>query len=270
MCLLLLAVQTHPGYKLILAANRDEYYDRPSAPAAFWKDASCLLAGRDLHAGGTWLGITRKGRIAAITNYRDPASLKKNAPSRGKLVSGFLLGEESSVEYLDKLARQQDRYNGFNLIIGERDQLYWFSNRGDGASKLSPGIHGLSNRLLDTPWPKVTRSKDAMARLLSEQKNPSRDKLFYMLRDGTIADDDQLPITGVGIEWERILSPIFITSPTYGTRSSTLILIDQHDHVTFIEKTFNSDPEHATSVEYEFQIEAPCSPDKSGQGIFQM
>ena len=255
MCLLLLYVETHPEYKLLLAANRDEYYDRPTAPATFWKEAPYLLAGRDLRAGGTWLGITRKGRIAATTNYRDPASVKTNAPSRGRLVSDFLLGEEDPVEYLDMLAEEQDRYNGFNLIIGEKDHLYWYSNRGDGARKLSPGIYGLSNRLLDTPWPKLTRSKAALAHLLSEQKKPSTEALFHMLRDRTIADDERLPDTGVGIEWERVLSPIFITSPTYGTRSSTLIFIDRNDRVTFIERTFNLNPDHPTSVRYEFQLE---------------
>jgi uncharacterized protein with NRDE domain len=256
MCLLLLAVQKHPDYKLVLAANRDEYYDRPTAPAAFWDETSHLLAGKDLRAGGTWLGITKQGRIAAITNYRDPATIKTNAPSRGKLVSGFLLGQESPKHFLEGLAQEKDRYNGFNLIIGENDQLYWFSNRGEEARKLSPGVYGLSNRLLDTPWPKVTRSKDVMARLISGQKNPSQDKLFHMLWDRTVAGGDQLPNTGVGMAWERILSPIFITSPTYGTRSSTIILIDRHNVVTFTEKTFNSDPEHATSVEYNFQIQS--------------
>ena len=255
MCLLLLAVQKHPDYKLILAANRDEYYDRPTAPAAFWNEAPHLLAGKDLQAGGTWLGITRQGRIGAITNYRDPASVKTNAPSRGRLVSGFLLGQESPERVLKGLAQEKDRYNGFNLIIGENDQLYWFSHRGQGAQKLSPGFYGLSNHLLDTPWPKVTRSKEAMARLISEEKNPSQEALFQMLHDHMVAADEQLPDTGVGMEWERILSPIFITSPTYGTRSSTIILIDRQLRVTFTEKTFNSDPKHATSVDYKFQIE---------------
>jgi uncharacterized protein with NRDE domain len=255
MCLLLLAVQKHPDYKLVLAANRDEYYDRPTAPAAFWDEVPHLLAGKDLRAGGTWLGITKQGRIAAITNYRDPAANKTNAPSRGKLVTSFLLGQESPKHFLEGLAQEKDHYNGFNLIIGENDQLYWFSNRGDGARKLSPGVYGLSNRLLDTPWPKVTRSKDAMARLISEQKNPSQDALFHLLRDRTVACDNQLPDTGVGVAWERILSPIFITSPAYGTRSSTVILIDQQNFITFTEKTFNADPEHATSVAYKFQIQ---------------
>ncbi len=256
MCLLLLAVQKHPDYKLVLAANRDEYYDRPTAPATFWEEAPHLLAGKDLRAGGTWLGITKNGRIAAITNYRDPASIKTKAPSRGKLVSGFLLGQQSPEHFLEGLAPEKERYNGFNLIIGEGDQLYWFSNRGEGVHKLSPGIYGLSNRLLDTPWPKLTRSKEAMDHLISNEKNPSADALFQMLLDRTVAGDEQLPDTGVGIDWERILSPIFITSPTYGTRSSTIILIDRQDRVTFTEKTFNSDPKHPTSVEYEFQIQS--------------
>ena len=256
MCLLLLAVQKHPDYKLVLAANRDEYYDRPTAPAAFWDEAPHLLAGKDLRAGGTWLGITKTGRIAAITNYRDPAAVISGAPSRGNLVSDFLLGRQSPERFLEGLAPEKDRYNGFNLIIGVNDQLYWFSNRGDKAHKLSPGIYGLSNRLLDTPWPKLTRSKEAMVHLISNQKKPSQDALFQMLLDRTEADDDQLPDTGVGTEWERILSPIFISSPTYGTRSSTIILVDQQNRVTFSEKTFNSDPQHATSVEYEFQIQS--------------
>lgn len=255
MCLLLLAVQKHPDYKLVLAANRDEYYDRPTAQAAFWDEAPHLLAGKDLRAGGTWLGITKNGRIAAITNYRDPAVEISGAPSRGKLVSGFLLSQQSAEHFLEGLTLEKECYNGFNLIIGERDQLYWFSNRADGAHKLSAGIYGLSNRLLDTPWPKLTRSKETMANLISNRKKPSQDALFQMLLDPTVADDNQLPDTGVGLEWERILSPIFITSPTYGTRSSTIILIDRQDRVTFTEKTFNSDPQHPTSVEYEFQIQ---------------
>jgi uncharacterized protein with NRDE domain len=256
MCLLLLAVQEHPDYKLVLAANRDEYYDRPTAAAAFWNEAPHLLAGKDLRAGGTWLGITKNGRIAAITNYREPAAEISGAPSRGKLVSGFLLSKQSAEHFLEGLALEKERYNGFNLIIGERDQLYWFSNRGDGAHKLSSGIYGLSNRLLDTPWPKLIRSKEAMAHLISNEKDLSPNALFQMLMDRTISDDDQLPDTGVGIAWERILSPIFITSPTYGTRSSTTILIDRQDRVTFTENTFNSDPQHATSVRYEFQIQS--------------
>ena len=256
MCLILLAIKKHPEYKLIIAANRDEYYDRPTAPATFWEDTPDMLAGKDLRAGGTWLGITRNGRIGAITNYRDPASRKKNTPSRGRLVSNFLLCRESPVEYLDNLAQDADNYNGFNLIIGDKDQLFWYSNQGKDMYNLSPGIYGLSNRLLDTPWPKIIRGKNALEHILSEREDPSPEELFQILNERTIADDESLPNTGVGPEWEIILSPIFILSPTYGTRSSTLLFIDMHDRVTFIEKTHNSNPDHTRPLKYEFQIQS--------------
>jgi uncharacterized protein with NRDE domain len=256
MCLLLMALNRHSTYPLILLANRDEYYERPSASARFWDEAPSVLAGKDLRAGGTWLGITRKGRIAAVTNYRDPASIKQGAPSRGRLVSDFLLGQRGPEEYIDKLDGEAGKYNGFNLIVGEKGQDYWYSNRGDGARPLSAGIYGLSNHLLDTPWPKVAKSKDALAQLLSEQKAPSLEELFLILTDHTIAGDEDLPDTGVGLEWERILSPIFIVSPTYGTRSSTVLLLDVQDRVTFVEKTFNADLDHPTTNRYVFRIES--------------
>ncbi len=255
MCLILLSFKSHPAYKLIIAANRDEYFDRPTAQATFWEERSDLIAGRDLRAGGTWLGITRKGRIAAITNYRDPSSIKNHAPSRGKLVSNFLLGQETPIDYLERLDPNADEYNGFSLVVGEKDALYWYSNRGGRPCNLSPGIYGLSNHLLNTPWPKVIRGRDAMERLLSEQKAPKPETLFEILLDRSIPDDKLLPDTGVGLEWERILSPPFIISPTYGTRSSTLLFIDQNNYVTFIERTFNSEPVHNTTVRYEFKIE---------------
>jgi len=255
MCLLLMALNTHPDYQLILLANRDEYYTRPTSPAAFWDEAPSVLAGKDLRAGGTWLGITKNGRIAAVTNYRDPASMKQGAPSRGRLVSDFLLGQEGPIEYLDNLDREAGKYNGFNLIIGGKGQLYWYSNRGDGVQSLEPGIYGLSNHLLDIPWPKVAKSKDALAHLLSGQRAPSLEELFHILADRTIPDDASLPHTGVELEWERVLSPIFIKSPTYGTRSSTVLLIDVQDRVTFVEKTFNADLDHPTSVEYKFEVD---------------
>ena len=255
MCLLLIGVESRPSYKLVLAANRDEYYERPTAEAGFVAGTPRVLGGRDLRAGGTWLGITTDGRIAAITNYRDPASVKDNAPSRGELVSQFLLGGESPVDYLNGLEGRGHMYNGFNLIFGEKQDLYWYSNRGDSGRRLGPGIYGLSNRLLDTPWPKVTRGKGAMERLLSGRRDPHPEDLFSLLADHHIPDDESLPDTGVGLQWERRLSPLFITSPDYGTRSSTLIFIDQEDGVTFIERTFDSDPDHPETVKYDFQIE---------------
>jgi len=247
MCLILLALQQHSSYRLILAANRDEYYDRPSAPPTFWSEAPDLLAGKDLQSGGTWLGITKKGRIAAITNYRDPASTKRNAPSRGWLVRDFLLGKDGTEEYLIKVRQEARKYNGFNLVVGVRDELYWYSNRTDEIVRLSRGLHGISNRLLDTPWPKVIRSKQGISEILDRNDEISPEILFDPLQDRTQAPDEILPDTGVGTEWERVLSPVFIVSPTYGTRSSTLIFIDKKDQVTFIDRTFNSHPQPVSS-----------------------
>lgn len=255
MCLLIFAFKAHPTYKLILAANRDEYYDRPTASAGFWDEAPYLLAGKDLRAGGTWFGITKTGKMAAITNYRDPASIKENAPSRGEILSDYLLGQDGPDAYLKKLSKKADVYNGFNLVLGEREHLIWYSNRDGELHNLSPGIYGLSNHLLDTPWPKVSLSKDALATHISGGKEPSPEILFRILSDRTLPEDDRLPSTGVDLEWERILSPVFIESPDYGTRSSTLLFIDQHDHVAFFEKTFTPRNEKVSTVNYAFDLE---------------
>jgi uncharacterized protein with NRDE domain len=241
---------------LVLAANRDEFYDRPTKPASFWEEKPDLLAGRDLKAGGTWLGITRKGRIAAITNYRQPQVEKEQAPSRGNLVSDFLKGDDDVDVYLAYLTKNGSKYNGHNLIFGYENQLCWYSNRGGHNHNLSPGLYGLSNHLLDTPWPKVVRVKEAMERLLSERVVIDPEEIFSILRDRRLADDTSLPDTGIGFERERVLSPIFIISPGYGTRSSTIISIDQEDNVIFAERTYNEDPDHATTVTYEFRIES--------------
>jgi len=255
MCLLLLALDTHPFFKLVLAANRDEYYDRPSAPPSFWEHAPQLLAGRDLAGGGTWLGITRHGRIAAITNYRDPASFMKAAPSRGKLVTDFLLGKEPPSEYLEAIRPEAGRYNGFNLLVGEKDRISWTSNRSERIVRLSPGIHGVSNHLLNTPWPKIVRGKELLVRVLQDHPVPSSDSLFDLLQDPHQPPDEALPSTGVRLEWERVLSPIFIKSPEYGTRSSTLLYIDQKDHVTFMDRTFDSESGHYETRGFEFDLE---------------
>lgn len=256
MCLILLSHKTHPRYPLIFAANRDEFFDRPTAPVAFWKEAPSLLAGKDLRGGGTWFGITGKGRIAALANYREPQANRTDAPSRGLLVRNFLLDDLSGAEFLEKLKRTSDRYNGFIMIFGDvRHQLYYFSNRGDIPPLLSPGIHGQSNHLLDTPWPKVERGKKALERVLFTETNPSAESLFAILADRTPAQDNLLPDTGVGLERERILSSIFVTAPAYGTRSSTVVLIDTEQNVTFIERTFGGDSEHYTDAEFRFRIE---------------
>jgi uncharacterized protein with NRDE domain len=256
MCLILLAYECHPAYRLIIAANRDEFFARPTAPAAFWDDAPQLLAGRDLQEGGTWLGITRNGRFAALTNYRDPASYRQDRPSRGRLVSDFLRGNMSTSAYREFLQREGDDYNNFNLIFGTSEELCCFSNRGNLFTAPTPGIHGLSNHLLDTPWPKVSRGREALARLIAPADTIATDDIFTLLADRTPAPDYLLPDTGVGIERERLLSPLFISTPAYGTRSSTVVLIDRNEQVTFSERTFHAGGEKPRTVIFRFRIES--------------
>ncbi len=262
MCLILFSFKQHPLYPLVIAANRDEFYDRASAPAAFWEDAPDLLAGRDLVAGGTWLGITRSGRLAALTNYRDPRSSREDAPSRGMLVAGYLRGRETPEAFLEKLSKETRSYNGFSLVLGDAGTLYYFSNRNECSCELKPGLYGLSNRFLDTAWPKVERGKKALAELLASERDPAPEELFRILADECRPEDNRLPDTGVGIEWERLLSPLFIKSPTYGTRSSTVLLINKEGIVTFVERTFNSNPNPLKTVAYEFRIRSTGEGDR--------
>jgi uncharacterized protein with NRDE domain len=238
MCLIAFAYNVHPAYRLILAANRDEFYERPSSSADFWKDHPQILAGRDLKNGGTWLGVNRNGKFAAVTNYRDPASLKSGAPSRGKLISDYLKGNRNADDYLKKIFSRADHYNGFNLLAGDDNDLFVFSNRGE-KQKLVPGIYGLSNHLLNTPWPKVTRAKRMIKAALEKKGADLEEALFHALTDHRVSSDEKLPSTGIGLEWERILSTIFINSPVYGTRSSTVLLIGKNKRVRFVEKVFD-------------------------------
>ncbi|MFQ6021896.1 MAG: NRDE family protein [Acidiferrobacterales bacterium] len=254
MCILLLSLRQHPKFPLIVAANRDEYYDRPTAVADFWEDAPDVLAGRDLLQGGTWLGITQQGRFAALTNFRDAESYRADRPSRGHLVSNFLLGDEPPDTYLSKIAEHADQYNGFSIIVGQMGTLSYYSNREQQVHPLAPGVYGLSNHLLNTPWPKVTRGKQEIGELLSETDGPTPEALFATLTDGAIADDGALPDTGIGLEKERLLSPLFITGTDYGTRSSTVALIDNEGEVTFVERTFQRDPDEYTTVAHSFRI----------------
>ncbi len=255
MCLLLMAIRAHPRYKAIFAANRDEFYDRPTAQAAFWEDAPQILAGRDLKAGGTWMGITRSGRIAAVTNYRDPLTHRAEALSRGHLVSAYLNGKEAPLKYIGRLAERWHQYNGFNLVLGDRDALFWCSNRAAKERRLGPGIYGLSNHFLDTPWPKIEKGKAGLRDLIEEGAELNQERTFALLSDRQEADEPSLPDTGVGLPLERVLSPIFITSPGYGTRSSTILLVDQANRVTYLERTFPPVSVHSDTVKYEFQIE---------------
>lgn len=227
MCLIIFAWKVIPGMPLIAAANRDEFYLRPASAAGWWEDQPDVFAGRDLQGGGTWLGVTRQGRFAAITNIRAPSEKRPDAPTRGKLVSEYLSGNLSPADYIEQLRPRANDYNGFNLLVGDRDNLLWYSNRGDADPRngkpLEYGVYGLSNALLDTPWPKVTRAKAQFSSLLC--LGAPEETFFELLADSTRANDCRLPSTGVSIEWERILSSIFICAPDYGTRASTIVRV---------------------------------------------
>jgi uncharacterized protein with NRDE domain len=238
MCLVLLALNVHPDYHLILAANRDEFYDRPTSVAEFWPDAPPVLAGRDLQAGGTWLGITPAGRFAAVTNYRQGTREQPATRSRGLLVSDFLTGDAGALEYMERVERDAALYNGFNLLAGDAGSAFYYSNREGRVRSLSPGVYGLSNHLLDTPWPKVAVTKTAFGAVLSRGEPEPTEDLFHLLSSRDRARDDELPSTGVGPEWERLLSSAFIASEDYGTRSSTVVLVHRRGSIVFVERSF--------------------------------
>ena len=225
MCLIVFAWKVIPGMPLVAAGNRDEFYERPAAPAAWWDDQAHIFAGRDLRGGGTWMGVTREGRFAAITNIRAPSEKRDDAPSRGELVAGFLSGIASPVQYVEDLAPRARQYTGFNLLVGNREELVWYSNGSPDDERngkpLAPGVYGLSNGSLDAPWPKVVRTKAQFASLLCQ--GAPEDAYFEMLSDTSRAPDCRLPKTGVPQEWERILSAVCIESPEYGTRTSTVV-----------------------------------------------
>lgn len=247
MCLIAFAYRVHPRYSLVVAANRDEFYRRPTAPAAFWSECPGVLAGRDLEQGGTWLGVTRDGRFAALTNYRDPAANRNGARSRGELVRDYLCGALAPREYLERARAAGGDYNGFNLLAGDAGGLWYYSNRTDVVAEVAPGVHGLSNHLLDTSWPKVAKAKAGLAACLGGSEEALAAGLFALLADDAPAPDAALPDTGVGLEWERTLSPVFIASADYGTRSSTMVLLGEGG-TRFAERTW---PEGAERV-YEF------------------
>ena len=234
MCLILLALKAHPRYPFILASNRDEFRDRRTQPARFWEDCPHVLAGRDCAGKGTWLGVTDQDRLACLTNVRDPGAFQADRPSRGGLVSGFLASDLTPLSFVDAL--QTEAYNPFNLILGSFEELFFFSSRQQELVGVESGIHGLSNDSLNTDWPKVVRGKALMARLL-EREEIEPGALMDMLQDRSQPGDEELPDTGVGLELERFLAPIFICGQAYGTRSSTVILVDDQGLVRFRERT---------------------------------
>lgn len=261
MCLIFIAFKHHPKYKLIVAANRDEFYARKTAAAAYWQDHPDILGGRDLEAMGTWLGMTRKGRICMVTNFRDLRNIKAKAPSRGKLVTDFLLDKNSAEAYLVKLQPHAKEYNGFSVIAGTVDALFYLSNYKDGIIQLNSGLFGLSNHLLETPWPKVERGKRAIQHLLKAPVVNEND-LFAILSDETVGSDHELPDTGVGMELERLLSPAFIKSAGYGTRSSTVIMVDYNDNVAFHERVYHPETSEFSFQSFRFAIGSPTGEKK--------
>jgi len=256
MCLIFFAHNSHPRYRLLLLANRDEFYRRPTRPAQFWPDTPALLAGRDEIGGGTWLGITRSGRWALVTNVRNRADLELHgSPSRGRLVTTALADAHPPRAHLDALSTAPGTagVRGFNLLLGDRSEVAYYSNRGGSVQTLPPGVYGLSNALLETPWPKLTSGKAEFSALVqSEQIDEAA--LFALMADTRQAPDGELPDTGFGIDWERILSARFIQSPDYGTRITTLLRIDHAGKVDFIERSFDRSPQRWRDVRYSFQI----------------
>lgn len=238
MCLIFLSINDHPKYKLIIAANRDEFYSRKTAAADYWNDHPEIVGGRDLEAMGTWMAMTKSGKIGMVTNYRDLKNLNPNAPTRGLLVSDYLLNGYRSEEYLKEIHLKADQYNGFNLLVGELGDLYYYSNYQSKILKLKAGTHGLSNALLDTPWPKVKKGKEKFASVIGKDMIEA-DRLFQILQDEEIAPDDELPNTGLDLNRERALSAMFIKTPNYGSRSSTVVLVDHNNLVSYSERVFD-------------------------------
>jgi uncharacterized protein with NRDE domain len=251
MCLILVAWRVHADYPLVVEANRDEFFARPTAPAAFWKEAPQMLAGRDLEAGGTWMGVTRGGRFAALTNFRDPSQNRKGVPSRGGLVADFLAGDEAPQDYLERIAPLGRQCNGYNLLVSDGAALWWSSNMGGAARQLEPGVYGVSNHLLDTPWPKVGAGKTALAQAL--ERLPDDEALLDLLQDDGIHPDAHLPQTGVPLDWERLLSSAFVKSPGYGTRGSTVLCMGKDGWASFDEQTWLPGAQRGERLRYRFR-----------------
>lgn len=240
MCLILFAFNKHPKYKLILAANRDEYFNRPTLIANYWEENCEILGGRDIQSKGTWLGINKNGKFIAITNYRDPKIEKKQALSRGDLSKRFLSNDQNIPSFLSDVSNNAENYNGFNLLLSDDgfDTMYHYSNISKTTFKISDGIHGLSNHLLDSSWPKVNTGKENLNSTI-ESASININDLVEMLKDGNAAADELLPDTGISYDLEKKLSPVFISMKGYGTRCSTVILVDTENNVSFLEVSYN-------------------------------
>jgi uncharacterized protein with NRDE domain len=254
MCLIAFSFKQHPRYDLIFIANRDEFYSRATRGAQFWTEHPSVLAGKDLEAEGTWMGITRGGSFAALTNYRDMNNIKSQAPSRGSLVLDYLVQDSDPRPYLLEVNRRAPIYNGFNLLAGNPNEVWYYSNRERIVRRLPSGAYGLSNHLLNTPWPKVQHARDALKEL-TEEDRLTEEELFSILENDRRAKDESLPITGLSLDLERAMSPVFIQTEEYGTRSSTVLLIDKDGHVTFTERVYKPGTNDIQSINrFEFDL----------------
>ena len=251
MCLILFAYRRHPDYPLIVIANRDEYYARPSRDAHWWDDAD-VYAGRDLEAGGTWLGVNRRGHFAAVTNVREPGAMSPGKRSRGDLTREFLAGNAEARDYLQQLAQRDQEYAGFNLLLGNAQQLWFYSNREQQVQRIDAGVYGVSNGVFDEPWPKLRTGRQELSALLDGEVD--HEQLMEILTDHRTAEDHELPSTGVTLDIERLLSSRFIRSPDYGTRACSVVTMGG-GHIEFSEQNF-IDAEHAGARVFEaFDIE---------------
>lgn len=263
MCLIIVAWQAHPRWPLVVVANRDEFHARPTVPLAPWPDVPGVIAGRDLAAGGTWLGVAQGEagtfRFAAVTNVREPGA-PPGSRSRGALTRDYLAAGGAAAGHAAGLAASGSLtdYAGFNLLLADDAELWYLSNRaGHGPRPLGPGIHGLSNHLLDTPWPKLTSARHALSAALPAL--PDTEACFTLLADDGIVPDPLLPATGVSLEWERRLSAIFVRSPAYGTRAATVLLRDAAGHTTIEERSFAADGTESGRRRIEFAPGQACA-----------
>ena len=254
MCLILFAFRQRPDFPLVVIANRDEYYARPSRDAHWWQDAD-IYAGRDLEAGGTWLGVNRAGRFAAVTNVREPGGMQPGKRSRGELTRDFLAGDQSPRDYLEVIAGRDSDYSGFNLLLGDHEALWFYSNRDSEIRPIEPGSYGISNGRFDEPWPKLVTARTELNSQLGREIDHG--ELLDILTDHQTAPDDELPSTGVSLEFERLLSSRFIRSPGYGTRACSVLSFDAAGEIAFTEQNYR-DADHAGERQFERYLAGPA------------
>lgn len=254
MCLIIFSWKPETKYPLVLVSNRDEFYDRPTADVHYWDDHPHILGGRDQQARGSWLAVNQSGRIAAVTNYRKwpaaPAEI-----SRGQLVEGFLNSSLTHKNYMLNVEKRANKYSGFNFLAGDISSLYYFSNHGESIKQLQPGIYGISNELLDSPWPKLLKARSAVSKVLNRDNYADPAELLHIMQDSETAPDHLLPDTGIGIERERLLSSAFIASPDYGTRNTSILMFNRNKQLSWHEQHYGVNGCHKESREYSISFD---------------